>query len=135
MTYDDDADNPADSKSGKYGKRVTAVPLKPAMRWFKSRWDEEEVLLFFEANEDGWVLRQVELRGPDRAPAVAAALAEWPDAKRDGLAAVQAYEAKYGALADQPISEWDAGFPHVAIDRAEFEEVWNRARAHLDRAP
>lgn len=59
--------------------------LKPAVRWLKSYWDEEDVLYFFEADEDGWVLRQVELRGPDRTPAVAAYLAEWPDANRDGL--------------------------------------------------
>jgi hypothetical protein len=105
--------------------------LKPAVRWLRSYWDEEDVLFFFEADVDGWVLRQVELRGSDRTPAVAAALAEWPDANRDGIQAVQAYEAKYGALADQPISDWDRGFPHVEIDRPEFEEVWNRARAHL----
>jgi hypothetical protein len=105
--------------------------LKPAVRWLKSYWNEEDVLYFFEADEDGCVLRQVELRGPDRTPAVASALAEWPDAGRDGLAAVKAYEAKYGALADQPIGEWDTGFPHDEIDGAEFEVTWQRARAHL----
>lgn len=109
--------------------------LKPAVRWLKYYWDEEDVLFFFEADEDGWVLRQVELRGPDRTPAVAASLAEWPDVDRDGLTAVQAYEAKYGGLADQPIGEWDAGSPNdEEIDRAEFEAEWHRARAHLDRS-
>lgn len=87
---------------------------------------------FFESDEDGWVLRQVELRGPERTPVVAAALAEWPDADGDGLAAVQAYEAKYGALADQPISE-DEDFPQVEIEQAEFEAIWQHARAHLER--
>jgi hypothetical protein len=82
--------------------------LKPPVRWLKSYWDDEDVLFFFEADEDGWVLRQVELCGPDRTPTVAASLAEWPDADRGGIDAVRAYEAKYGALADQPISEWDA---------------------------
>lgn len=106
--------------------------LKAPVRWLKAHWDEEDVLLFLEADEDGWVLRQVELRGPDRMPVVAAALAEWPDIDRQGIGAVQAYEAKYGALAHQPISDWDANFPHVGIDRVEFEEVWARARAHLD---
>lgn len=105
--------------------------LKPAVRWLESYWDDEDVLFFFEADEDGWVLRQVELRGPDRTPAVAAALVEWPDANRDGHDAVRAYEATYGALADKPIAEWDADFPHADIDRAAFEEVWHRARAHL----
>lgn len=110
------------------------APLKPATRWLKSSWHEEDVLFFFEADEDGWVLRQIELKGPDRTPTVAAALAELPDADRDGLAAVQAYEAKYGALADQPITEWDEGFPHVEVERTEFETVWQHARAHLARS-
>lgn len=58
--------------------------LKPAVRWIESYWDEKDVLFFFEFDEDGWVLRQVELRGSDRKPMVAAALAEWPDADREG---------------------------------------------------
>src|SRR5262245_12016351 len=70
---------------------------KRAVRWLRSYWDEEDGTFFCEADDDGWVLRQIELSGPDKIPAVAAALAERPDADRDGLAAVQAYEAKYGA--------------------------------------
>lgn len=105
---------------------------KPAVRWLASYWEDEDVSFFFEIDEDGWVLRQVELRGPERTPTVAAALVEWPDADRDGIDAVRTYQATYGALADQPISEWDVGFPHVEIDRHEFDEVWDRARAQLD---
>jgi len=107
-------------------------PLKPPVRWLKAHWDEEDVLFFFEADEDGWVLRQVELRGPDRVPTVAAALAEWPDANREGIDAVRAYEAKYGGLADKPILSSDPDFPRFEINRAEFEEVWHRVRAYLD---
>jgi hypothetical protein len=107
-------------------------PLKPPVRWFEAYWDEEDVLFVFEADEDGSVLRQVELRGPDRIPAVAAALAEWPDVNRGGSDAIRAYIEKYGELADQPTTEWGADFRGVAIDRAEFERVWDRARAHLD---
>lgn len=110
-------------------KRCT---LKRPVRWLRSYWDEEDVTFFFEIDEDGWVLRQVELRGPSETPAVAAALAEWPNADRDGLAAVQAYESKYGGLADQPITQWDEGVPHVEIEHTEFEAVWQRARAHLE---
>ena len=106
--------------------------LKPPVRWLKAYWHDDDISYFVEADEDGWVLRQVELRGSDETPRVATALAEWPDAMRDGLAAVQAYEAKYGALAEKPISDWN-DFPGVAIARDEFETVWRRARAHLDR--
>lgn len=106
--------------------------LKPPVRWLESHWSEEDVLLFFELDEDGWVLRQVELQGPDRQPIAAAALAEWPDPVRDGIEAIRAYQAKYGATADQPVSRWDAGFPYRDIDRLEFDEIWRRARAFLE---
>ena len=109
-------------------------PLKPATRWFKSRWNEVDVWFFFETDEDGWVLRQIELRGPDQVPTVGASLAEWPDAGGDGLDAVQAYESKYGALADAPTSEWDADFPSIPIEHGEFERMWSRARVHLEGA-
>lgn len=39
------------------------APLKPATRWLKSSREDEGVLFFFEADEDGWVLRQIELEG------------------------------------------------------------------------
>ncbi|MCE9573193.1 MAG: hypothetical protein K8W52_08555 [Deltaproteobacteria bacterium] len=111
---------------------VATEGLKAPVRWLKAHWADDDVWFFFEADDDGWVLRQVELRGPDETPQVAAALAEWSDADSDGLAAVQAYEAKYGALADQAISAWN-DFPGVAITGDEFETVWRRARAYLDR--
>jgi hypothetical protein len=113
-------------------KRSTMDVSKPAVRWTRAYWDEEDIIFFFETDEDGWVLRQVELRGADKTPAAAAALVEWPDADREGLAAVHAYEAKYGALADQPI-EWNEG-PYIDVERAEFETVWQDARAHLARS-
>ena len=113
---------------------VTNGRLELPVRWLRSYWDEEDVTYFFEADEDGWVLRQIELRGPDKTPAVASALSEWTNADRDGLGAVQAYEATYGALADKPITEWDAGFPHVEIGQPEFGDTWERARAYLERS-
>jgi len=105
--------------------------VKPAARWLKSSWDDEDVLFFFEADDDGWVLRQVELCGPARTPSAASALAESP-AGRDSIDAVWAYEATYGRLVEQPFTQWDPSFPYAEIDRAEFEAVWARARAHLE---
>ena len=74
----------------------------------------------------------MELSGQDRVPTTAAALSECPHGNREGIEAVRAYEAKYGGVSERPITEWDPGFPGVDIDRAEFEEVWDRARAHLE---
>lgn len=106
--------------------------LKPAVRWVKAYWDEEDIWFYFEADEDGTVLRQVELQGPDHVPTVAAAWAEWPDPDEDGPDAIAAYGAKYGALADRPLTQDDPDFPGVEIDCNQFENIWNKARAHLE---
>ena len=108
---------------------------KPPVRWLRMYWDEEDVTFFFELDEDGWVLRHVELQGADRTPTVAASLAELPVADRDGLAAVQAYEAKYGAgsIAEGPLDLSNDDFPYTEIHRTEFEAIWQRARSHLER--
>ena len=103
------------------------------MRWLRHYRDEEDVTQFFEIDDEGWVVRQVELRGARQVPTVAGTRAELPDANRDGLAAVQAYEAKYGVLAEQPMSKWDADFRHADIEQAELEAIWKMARAHLER--
>jgi len=34
------------------------------VRWLKSYWEDEDILFYFEFDEDRWVLRQVELKGP-----------------------------------------------------------------------
>lgn len=61
---------------------------KPPVRWLKSYWDEEDILYFFEIDEDTWTLRQIELQGPTQTPMAAAALAEWPDPTANGLDAM-----------------------------------------------
>jgi hypothetical protein len=107
--------------------------LKPPVRWLKEYWDEEDVWFFFEIDEDGWVLRQVELTGPALAPTTASSLAEWPDADVDGIEAVRAYDSKYGSTADQPIKDLPSGFAAASIDPLEFERIWSDARAHLEK--
>ena len=106
-------------------------PLKPAVRWLKAYWDEEDVWFYFEADEDGWVLRQIELTGPARTPTTAASLAEWPDASTLGIEAVRRYASKYGALAEGPIADWD-GAPYEEIEQADFDALWARARSQLE---
>jgi hypothetical protein len=98
----------------------------------KSYWQEEDVWFYFEADDDGWVLRQIELTGPEQTVRTAASLAEWPDADTAGIEAVRRYESKYGGLADQPIPKWDGDFPHQEIEQEEFEVLWRRARLRLE---
>ena len=92
--------------------------LKPRVRWLKSYWEDEDILFYFEFDEDRWVLRQVELKGPMRTPISAAALSEMPDARTEGLDAVREYEERYGGLADQPMPE-ELDFPHEDISADE----------------
>jgi hypothetical protein len=106
--------------------------LKPPVRWLKAYWDEQDVWYYFEVDEDGWASRQVELRGPARIPTTAASLAEWPDATIDGIDAVRSYESKYGGTAEAPIGDFDDTFAPTEIDRSEFDELWTRARSHLE---
>jgi hypothetical protein len=102
--------------------------LKPPVRWLSSYWDEEDILFYLEADEDGVVLRQVELKGPSRTPIAAGSLAELPDARIVGSAPIVEYEQRWGGITDQPIPEWDEDFPHAEITADEFEAVWQRAR-------
>lgn len=119
---------------------VTLIEIGPARRWLESHWEDGGIVFYFEVGvadgQDGWVLRQVELHGPDRAPRTAAALGEWPTGDgADVNAARRAYIDRYGATADQPVSVWDEDFPHREIGVDEFERVWTAARAELDRQP
>ncbi len=113
---------------------VTSCPVsrvrhpKAMTRWFRTYWDEEDIWFYFEVDADGWVNRQVELRGPDGIPIVAASLTEWQQAQAAGQ--LSQYEATYGLTAEAPVQEWDGYEPH-ALTAAEFEDVWNRARRHL----
>ena len=102
------------------------------IRWLKSYWDEEDILFFFEVNADSWVLRQIELSGPTRTPTTAAALDETLAARDESLKAMQKYEAKYGRIADQPITCWDPDFPREEISQEDFEKTWVAARSHLE---
>lgn len=103
----------------------------PAVRWVSLYWAEGDTLYFFEADEEGSVQRQVELKGPKRTPVVAAARAEWPDPEIEDSDALMAYQAKWGGLSDQSVTHWVKDFPHEEISRESFEEVWATARQDL----
>jgi hypothetical protein len=114
---------------------VLVEGLKPPVRWLTSYFEDDDILYYFEFDEDGWVLRQVELEGPNRTPITAAALSEWPDPVVDGLDAQRAYMARYGAVGDQPLPSREPDFPHEQISADEFERVWRKARASLEEKP
>jgi hypothetical protein len=76
----------------------------------------------------GWVTRQIELEGRSGRPVTAASLSEWFEELEAGR--IQLYQAKFGGLADKPISR-DELDEYEPVVRDDFEELWQRARLHL----
>lgn len=100
--------------------------LHPAVRWVKRYWAEGDVMYYFELDIDGWARRQVELRGPEGTPIAASSRLEFPDEDE----ALAAYLHKYGNVADQLDPDGKKG---DAISAIEFENIWQHARAFLER--
>ncbi|MFI7100856.1 hypothetical protein ACIBK8_15975 [Streptomyces sp. NPDC050161] len=84
--------------------------------WFRSCWDEEDIWFYFEVGGDGWVRRQIELRGAEPQCAAAA----W-DTDSDS---------QYGVTAESPVSEWK-GYVPEPLTAEQFESVWRTARRQL----
>lgn len=102
------------------------------MRCVRRYWAEESIWFYFELDDDGWVTRHVELQGPDRTPVAAASLAEWFTELDAGR--IQQYQARFGMVADQPISA-DELDDYEPVPAGAFEQVWQTARRHLGDEP
>nr|WSX54348.1 hypothetical protein OG409_00275 [Streptomyces sp. NBC_00974]WSX54886.1 hypothetical protein OG409_38635 [Streptomyces sp. NBC_00974] len=90
--------------------------------------DEEDTWFYFEVDAEGWVIRQVELEGPELTPIAAASLAEWQGASDAGR--LDEYDSRFGITAELPVSEWEGHDPEQLIFE-EFEEVWGSARRQI----
>jgi hypothetical protein len=95
-------------------------------------WDEEDTSFYFEVDAEGWVIRQVELEGPELTPIAAASLAEWQRAYDAGC--LDEYDSRFGITAELPISNWEGHDPEQ-LTFEEFEEVWGSARRHIASRP
>ena len=101
-------------------------------RWVRSYWDEGDITFLWEVRDDGWIARSVELVGPELRPQAAAALDDVIRARdTGGIQAVQAYEARYGAVPDKAVEDWDRDFPHEDISQTDFERAWAESRQAL----
>lgn len=110
------------------------------VRWERALWqegDEPRILLYFEYNGDGVVLRQVELVGDDETPTAAASLAEFWAAqggfRQASTPQLDAYRARFGATAEGSRQGWDDDYECNELTRDEFEHIWHTARVHLAR--
>ncbi|MFB6608308.1 hypothetical protein ACFCXR_38280 [Streptomyces noursei] len=100
--------------------------------WFRTYYEDEDLWLCFEADDEGWAVRQVEVRGADSKPVTAACLEEVLHLRDHAdLAAMDWYERQYGVLAEGSLDGWQEQ-PHAAgIPAAEFERLWAEARRTL----
>lgn len=100
--------------------------------WMRCYWDEEDTWFYFEVDAEGWVIRQIELEGPDPTPIAAASLEEWQRAHDAGR--LDEYDSRFGITAELPVSEWEGHDP-LPLTSEEFEEVWRTARQHIVARP
>ena len=103
--------------------------------WFRTYYEDEDLWLYFEADDEGWAERQVEVRAQDSRPVTAASLAEVLHLRDHAdLAAMSRYEQQYGVLAEGPMDGWQDQPQAAEISAAEFEQLWTEARRTLGRS-
>lgn len=95
-------------------------------------WDEDDIWFYFEVDEAGMVMRQVELQGTAQTALAAASVDEWQQAQDAGC--LTDYEQKYGFTAEMPVSEWEGHNPEQ-LTSTQFEEIWAMARRQIAARP
>ncbi|MBB5102620.1 hypothetical protein [Streptomyces spectabilis] len=100
--------------------------------WFRTYYEDEDLWLCFEADDEVCAVRQVEVRAQDSRPVTAASLAEVLHLRGHAdLAAMARYEERYGVLAEGPVDGWQEQPRATEISAAEFERLWDEARRTL----
>ncbi|WP_432197655.1 hypothetical protein [Streptomyces sp. bgisy027] len=101
--------------------------------WFRTYYEDEDLWLYFEADDEGWAARQIEVRGKDLRPVTAASLEEVLHLRDHAdLAAMGRYERQYGVLAEGSLEGWQEQPQAAEISAKEFDGLWAEARRALD---
>ncbi|MGW7517804.1 hypothetical protein ACWGJ2_19670 [Streptomyces sp. NPDC054796] len=100
--------------------------------WTRCYWGEEDIWFYFEVDDEGWVIRQIELEGPELTSIAAASLAEWQRAC--DVSRLDEYDDRFGLTAELPVSEWEGHHPET-LTLTEFEEIWEMARRQIAARP
>lgn len=102
---------------------------------FRAYYQPEDRWLYFEADDEGTVTRQIETSAVDGKALMASSLADVLELRDLGAwDELQAYERRYGVVAEVPVSYWLDRPQAVNVTPDEFELVWATARARLDSA-
>lgn len=105
--------------------------------WFRTFIaGDEDRWQYFEADEEGYPLREVELRAADLTPVTAAAAVELRHLRdHAGLAAMRRYEQQFGCLAEGKVNGWEGEAGARELSAEEFAQLWTRARDALGGIP
>jgi hypothetical protein len=100
--------------------------------WFRTYYEDEDLWLYLEADDEGWATRQVEVWGRNSRPVTAASLEEVLHFRDHAdLAAMGRYERQYGVLAEGSMNGWRDQPQAAEISAEEFERLWAEARRAL----
>jgi hypothetical protein len=103
--------------------------------WIRAYDEARDLWQYFERDEEGWVLRQVDLRGDDGSPVTAASLEEvLRFQERADIDTMSRYEQRYGLVAEGRLTGWEEAPRAGTISAEEFERVWLDARRILGAA-
>ncbi|WP_331769245.1 hypothetical protein OG948_36255 (plasmid) [Embleya sp. NBC_00888] len=104
--------------------------------WFRIYHEDEDLWLCFDADDEGWATRQVDVRGADAQPVTAASLEEVLQLRDHAdPAAMGRYERQFGVLSDGSLAGWRDQPRAGEISAEEFERLWAAARPALDGSP
>lgn len=103
--------------------------------WIRAYDEDQDLWQYFEGDEEGWVTRQVDLRGGDGTAVTAASLEEvLRFQERSDIAAMSRYQQRYGVIAEGRLTAWEGAPRAGRISAEEFERVWLDARRTLGAA-
>lgn len=93
--------------------------------WFRTYYEDKDLRLHFETNDEGWAARLVEVRRQDSRPVIAASLEKVLHLRDHAdLAAVLRYERHFGVLAEGPMDGPRARrSAHAEILRRQFVRI------------
>ncbi|WP_032919304.1 hypothetical protein [Streptomyces rimosus] len=100
---------------------------------FRTYYEDEDLWLYFETDEEGWATRHIEIRGMDSRPVTAASLEEVLHLRDHADApAMLRYEHRYGVLAEGPLDGWQDQPYAAELPAEEFDHLWTEARQTLN---